>query len=436
MAGRLASSSSSPDWVRRSLLPIRARLRRSIAAALLVVLGGCIAVPVPQPAGPADRLGLQPASFANLPGWAEDRHADALPAFAATCARLRRMPADRPLGGAEAAAARAGHVADWLPLCDEAAQIAPGNHAAARTFFETRFRPWLATNASTQPPDPYGTFTGYFEPELTGSRRRRSADQVPLLQRPPDLIAVDLGDFVPELAGRRTAGQVRDGRLVPYASRAEIEAGALDRRRLELLWLDDPIDAFFLHVQGSGRVRLAEGGIARVGFAAQNGHPYVPIGRVLVERGAITLDEVSMQSIRAWLRANPGEARAVMQRNPSYVFFREIHGLGPDEGPPGAFGAPLTPGRSIAVDHVHIPLGIPLWISLGNPVARPRLARVVLAQDVGGAIRGPVRGDLFWGWGEEAAEAAGRMRERGLWWLLLPARLGGAAAPRVAASPR
>lgn len=436
MAGASASPSPSPSQVRVSLQPIRAKLRRSIAAACLIVLGGCVAVPVPQPAGPADRLGLQPASFATLPGWAEDSHADALPAFAETCARLRRLPADRPLGGGEAAAPHAGRVADWLPLCDEAAAIAPGDHQAARAFFEARFRPWLASNAVTQPADPYGTFTGYFEPELTGSRRRRGAEQVPLLQRPPDLIAVDLGDFVPELAGRRTAGQVREGRLVPYASRAEIEGGALDRRRLELLWLDDPVDAFFLHVQGSGRVRLAEGGLARVGFAAQNGHPYVPIGRVLVERGAMTLEQVSMQSIRGWLRANPGEARALMQQNPSYVFFREIHGLRPDEGPPGAFGAPLTPGRSIAVDHVHIPLGIPLWVSARDPVTQQALNRLVLAQDVGGAIRGPVRGDLFWGWGEEAAEAAGRMRERGVWWLLLPTQLGSVAGAASPASSR
>jgi membrane-bound lytic murein transglycosylase A len=159
------------------LQPIRAKLRRSIAAACLALLGGCVAVPVPQPAGPVDRLGLQPAGFAMLPGWAEDSHADALPAFAETCARLRRMPADRPLGGAEAAAALAGRVADWLPLCDEAATIVPGDHAAARAFFETRFRPWLAANAATQPADPYGTFTGYFEPELSGSRQRRRAER-------------------------------------------------------------------------------------------------------------------------------------------------------------------------------------------------------------------------------------------------------------------
>lgn len=398
------------------------RRARMLGAALaLLVLAGCIAVPVPTPEPPPARLGLVPARFADLPGWAEDRHAEALPAFAETCARLRALPPDRPLGGGEEASARAGRVGDWLPLCAEAARVPPGDHAAARAFFERNFRPWLAQNVTPQPPDPFGTFTGYFEPELTGSRSRRSPSQVPLLRRPPDLVAVDLGEFAPDLAGRRIAGRVVDGRLLPYASRAEIEQGALDGRRLELVWLDDPIETFFLHIQGAGRVRLAEGGLMRVGFAGQNGHPYVPIGRVLVERGAMTLDQVSMQSIKAWLRANPGEARAVMWRNPSYVFFREVRGLDPNEGPPGSFGAPLTPGRSIAVDPQHIPLGIPLWLATRQPGQGAPLRRLVLAQDTGGAIRGPVRGDLFWGWGEAAAEAAGRMNERGSWWLLLPA---------------
>ncbi|MDW8443238.1 MAG: murein transglycosylase A [Acetobacteraceae bacterium] len=392
-----------------------------IGAAALILVGGCIGVPVPVPEPPPARLGLQPARFADLPGWSEDRHAEALPALAETCARLRALPPDRPMGGGEAASARAGRVGDWLPLCAEAARLPNGDHAAARSFFERNFRPWLAQNVTPQPPDPFGLFTGYFEPELTGSRIRRSPSQVPLLRRPPDLVAVDLGDFAPDLAGRRTAGRVVEGRLVPYPSREEIEQGLLDGRRLELVWLDDPIEAFFLHVQGAGRVRLAEGGLMRVGFAGQNGHPYVPIGRILVERGAMTLEQVSMQSIKAWLRANPAEARAVMRRNPSYVFFREVRGLDPNEGPPGTFGAPLTPGRSIAVDPQHIPLGIPIWLSTRHPGHGGPLRRVVLAQDTGGAIRGPVRGDLFWGWGEQAADAAGRMNERGTWWLLLPA---------------
>jgi membrane-bound lytic murein transglycosylase A len=315
-------------------------------------------------------------------------------------------------------------VADWLPLCAEAGGLPRGDNAAARQFFETRFRPWLATNVAGAQPDPFGLFTGYYEPELAGSRRR-SPGAVPLHARPADLVQVELGEFADDLRGRRTAGRVEQGRLVPYASRAQIDRGALDGRRLELLWIDDPVDAFFLHIQGSGRVRLAEGGIARVGFAAQNGHPYVPIGRVLVDRGVMTQEQVSMQSLRAWLAANPAEARGVMDQNPSYIFFREIQGLRPDEGPPGAFGAPLTPERSIAVDRAHIPLGIPVFIDVQHPLTNAPYRRVLMAQDIGGAIRGPVRGDVFWGSGDAAGDPAGRMRSRGAWWLLLPAGLGG-----------
>lgn len=400
-----------------------ARLLRGFALLGGLLAAGCVAVPVPQPPPPPDRLALTPSTFSALPGWDEERHAEILPAFGETCRRLAAMPPDRALGGAEAAAPRAGRVADWLPLCAEAARIQPGDHAATRAFFEARFQPWLAQNVSGTQPDPFGLFTGYFEPEVPGSRRRRP-DGVPLLTRPPDLVQVELGDFAEDLRGRRTAGRVEQGRLLPYASRAEIERGALDGRRLELVWLDDPIDAFFLHIQGSGRVKLAEGGIARVGFAGQNGHPYVPIGRVLVARGAMTQDEVGMQSIRAWLAANPAEARAVMQQNPSYIFFREIRGLGPDEGPPGAFGAPLTAERSIAVDRSFIPLGIPVFIDVPHPLTQAPWRRVLMAQDIGGAIRGPVRGDVFWGTGAAAGEAAGRMRSRGAWWLLLPIGLG------------
>ncbi|WP_291298743.1 murein transglycosylase A [Elioraea sp.] len=396
-------------------------MRFSLLAAGFLA-AGCVAVPVPQPAAPPDKLALSPASFAVLPGWAQERHAEALPAFSETCRRLAALPPDRPLGGGEAAAPRAGRVSDWLPLCAEAATLPRGDDAAARQFFEARFRPWLATNVAGERPDPFGLFTGYYEPELSGTRRRRPG-ATPLLSRPTDLVQVELGEFSDDLRGRRTAGRVEQGRLVPYATRAQIDRGALDGRRLELLWVDDPVDAFFLHIQGSGRVRLAEGGVARVGFAAQNGHTYVPIGRVLVDRGVMTQDQVSMQSIRAWLAANPTEARGVMDQNPSYIFFREIQGLRPEEGPPGAFGVPLTAERSIAVDRTHIPLGVPVFVDITHPTTNAPWRRMLMAQDIGGAIRGPVRGDVFWGTGDAAGEPAGRMRSRGAWWLLLPASL-------------
>ncbi|HEX6977888.1 MAG TPA: MltA domain-containing protein, partial [Alphaproteobacteria bacterium] len=211
----------------------------------------------------------------------------------------------------------------------------------------------------------------------------------------------------------------------------EIDEGALEGRNLELVWVADPIDAFFLHIQGSGRVRLADGSTIRVGYAAQNGHPYLAIGRPLIDRGAIPKDKVSMQSIRAWLAANPDEAERIMWLNASYVFFRELEG----EGPLGAQGVPLTPGRSLAVDRRHIPLGAPIWLDTTLPTeGTPPFRRLMVAQDTGGAIRGPLRGDVFWGHGSDAAERAGRMRSTGRMWILLPRADAGPVA--AAEQPR
>jgi membrane-bound lytic murein transglycosylase A len=247
---------------------------------------------------------------------------------------------------------------------------------------------------------------------------------VPLYGRPPDLVSVDLGSFREDLKGRRIAGRVEEGKLVPYADRQAIEQGALAGHDLELVWVDDPIDAFFLQIQGSGRVRLADGGELRVGYAGENGHPYYAIGRELVKRGALRKEEVSMQSIRRWLEEHPDEAPAVLATNASYVFFQVIEG----EGPLGAEGIPITAGRSLAVDRKHWPLGVPLWVDTAAPAAqkgapdRP-LRRLVIAQDTGGAIRGPIRGDVFWGASDEAAEIAGRMKHPGRLWVLLPKEL-------------
>ncbi|HEX2162830.1 MAG TPA: MltA domain-containing protein, partial [Thermoanaerobaculia bacterium] len=341
-----------------------------------------------------------------------------------------RLPGDRPL---DEDAPWAGTVADWREVC-AAASVPPGA-AAARAFFAERFLPVAATDRG----DAVGLFTGYYEPTLHGSRRRHGDFTVPLYTRPPELVEVDLGAFRDELSGQRLAGRVADDRLVPFADRAAIEEGALDGRGLELVWVDDPVDAFFLHVQGSGQVVLEDGATLRVGYAAQNGHPYVAIGRVLVERGAMALDEVSMQSLRAWLEAHPEEAAEVMAANPSYVFFRRLGG----EGPLGAQGVALTPGRSLAVDRSFHALGVPVWLAGSAPSPAPGepdrpLRRLLVAQDTGGAIRGPVRGDVFWGPGDEAAEIAGRMKHPGRMWLLLPrelaARVGEGGAERRGAA--
>ena len=386
-----------------------ARLRSFAWSAIAALLAASCAPKPPPP----DRLTLAATDFDHLPGWREDDQGAALAALRKSCDAFAKQPGDSPVGPG----GLAGTAADWRAPCAEAALLAPADAAAARRFFETAFLPFkLANNAN-----PTGLFTGYYEIELRGSRRREGGFTSPLLKRPADLVMVELGLFRPAWRGERIAGRVENGQLKPYASRAEIERGALAQRGLELFWVDDAVDAFFLHIQGSGRVRLPDGTVARIGYDGQNGHPYVPIGRLLAERGALPRDEVSMQTIRAWLAAHPGEAAALMEENPSYVFFREIAGPADAGGPLGAQGVALTAGRSLAVDRAFLPLGAPIWLDLEDPAeGNGRLRRLVVAQDTGGAIRGPVRGDLFWGFGPQAAERAGMMKDRGTYYILLP----------------
>lgn len=383
-------------------LPL-ARTRRGVAAtltALMLAAPGC--APDEEP---AEIPVLKPVAFADLPGWAEDRHADALPALRRSCAKPLRYPT-KVENGEE----RFGRPEDWRSVCAEAARIDAG---AAREFFERRFRPFQVVGAGGES----GLITGYYEPELSGARRRSDAYPVPLHTRPKDLVTVRLSDFGGDFGDERLAGRVEGGRLKPYYDRAQIADGALDGEGVEIVWVADPIAAFFLQIQGSGRVRLPDGEVLRLGYAATNGRPYTAIGRVLVAEGALEREEVSLQSIRAWLRANPAEQRRIMDRNRSYVFFREV----PGEGPVGTQGVPLTPGRSLAVDRRYLPLGAPLWIDTVDPLDTSRpLSRLAVAQDTGGAIRGATRGDLFWGAGLDAEERAGRMRSPGRFYVLLP----------------
>ena len=283
-----------------------------------------------------------------------------------------------------------------------------GDDRSARAFFAE----WFTAYAVFDDEGRDGTFTGYYEAELKGSWARHGPYRTPIYARPDDLVTVDYGK-----EGGHTIGRIANGRLVPYPSRAEIDTGALAGWGLEILWVDDAVDAFFLHIQGSGRVVMEDGAVVRLGFAAKNGHPYTAIGRELVAEGAIAAADVSMQTIRAWLADNPSRAPAVMARNASYIFFRRLAG----EGPIGAQGVPLTPGRSLAVDPKFVPLGAPVWIDTVDPIAPEMpLRRLVVAQDTGSAIVGPVRGDLFWGFGERAAMRAGRMKGRGRLFVLLP----------------
>ena len=364
-----------------------------------------------------DRLTLQPATFSELPGWSDDAVAEALPALVRSCAVLRRT-----------AKGLAAPPSAWEGPCDALATVTPDG---LRALLEARFRPWAITNHG----EAEGLFTGYYEPALQGSRRRRTDFQVPLYRRPPELVAVDLGAFRTELAGERIAGRVDGTKLVPFADRAAIDAGELAGRELELLWVDDAVDAFFLQVQGSGLVELDDGTTVRVGYDGQNGHPYTSIGRVLIDRGELTREEVSMQSIRAWIGSHPDQARDLLAENASFVFFREIEGA----GPLGSLGVPLTAGRSLAVDRRYLPLGPPLWLDASSPVPGGEgvapLRRLVVAQDTGGAIRGPVRGDLFWGHGDEATDVAGRMKESGRFFILLPVAIEPPSEARAGAEP-
>ncbi len=385
-------------------------MRRLVAAALLLALAGCVA---PQPGGkPAapGPMALSPVAFNALPGWQADQQSGALTAFRASCAHMAAT-----LGGSGDAAKYGGTSAQWQPACAAAASV-PDSDAAARAFFEAYFQP----NAISQNGSANGLFTGYYEPEVRGSRAPGPGYETALLAKPSDLISVDLGAFADDLKGRHITGRIEKAGFVPYYDRAEIEAGALRARRLEFLWLADPVDAFFLQIQGSGRVKLQDGRVIRVTYAAQNGRPYVPIGRVLADQGDIPLDKVSLQSIRAWLDAHPGEAADMMNRNPSYVFFRELTGLKPDEGPPGAMGAQLTPGRSAAIDRAYLPLGAPLFLDTTDPLDGTPLRRLLIAQDLGGAIKGAVRADIFFGWGDDAEARAGKMRGHGQAYVLLP----------------
>lgn len=357
---------------------------------------------------PPSRLILKPVSYDELIDWGLDDQSGALMALRQTCDRFDGFKDDRGVGPDSLA----GTIADWRPICSAAAE-ADETETAARRLFEVWFDPFLAADNE----DTEGLFTGYYEAELHGSRTRGGNYQTPIYARPNDMVTANLGDFREEWKGKTLVGRVVDGRLRPFPARAEIEAGALEGEGLELLWVDDPIDAFFLHIQGSGRVAMNDGQIVRLGYAGQNGHAYVAIGRELIARGAIPREHMSMQAIRGWLENNPGEAADLMATNPSFVFFRELT----KPGPIGAQGVPLTPGRSLAVDLKFIPLGVPLWLDTTDPLSPEKpLRRLVVAQDTGGAIKGPVRGDLFWGFGDDAATRAGTMKQSGRYYLLLP----------------
>lgn len=351
---------------------------------------------IKKPAPPVETL--RPVSFAELPGWAEDDLRQAWPALMTSCDALAKKP-------------------DWREVCTLAAAIDPSDALVVRGYFESHFIPHQVTNADASVT---GMVTGYYEPLLRGSRLRIGPFQTALYRVPEDLLTIELSSLHPELKNKRLRGKLVGNKVVPYLSRAEITqqnalAGA------ELIWVDNPVEAFFLQVQGSGRVYIEESKeTVRVAYADQNGHPYKSIGRYLVELGELKLEQASAQNIVAWAAANPARLSELLNVNPSFVFFREEKLNNPNQGPKGALGVALTARRSIAIDPQFIPLGAPVFLASTAPGSQIPLRRLMMAQDTGGAIRNAVRADFFWGFGAEAGEQAGKMKQVGMMWVLLP----------------
>jgi membrane-bound lytic murein transglycosylase A len=381
------------------------RLARSCAALASLLVAACAAPPAPPTGAPAL---FAPATFADLPGYATDRVSEAWPALLVGCRKLVSSAATEAI---------------WRAACAAAERVDGADESAVRAYLAAHFSPYRITTADG---GDSGLVTGYYEPRLAGSRTATTTFRVPLYAPPDDLLTVDLAAQFPELSGKRVRGRVDGKRVVPYWSRDEIDAGkpALDGKALA--YVANPLDAFFLQIQGSGRIGLPGGDTLRVGYADQNGHPYVAIGRVLVERGELALEGSSMQAIRAWAQRNPERLPALLRENPSYVFFRELPAPPPGsleaaiDGPLGSLGVPLLAQRSVAIDARAVPLGAPMWLATRAPTSQAPLERLVLAQDTGGAIRGAIRADFFWGSGDAAGAEAGRMREPGRLWLLWP----------------
>ena len=377
-------------------------MRRRVAPAL--ALAAALGIwPSLAPATPAS---AEPVRFADVPGWAADDHAAALVAFRAGCrAAVGRKRARTAVAVDPAAFRRACAAATGLPASADA--------ATARRFFETEFRPVRVTSD--------GFLTGYFEPEVAGALAPGGPYRTPLYRRPPDL--VDLKKGTGALAGHSHARRDAAGRLSAFDDRAAIEAGALSGRGLELVWLADPVDAFFVHVQGSARVRLPDGRVLRVGYDGKNGHPYTAIGRVLIDRGEIAREDMTADRLAAWLKAHPAEAGALMAQNRSFVFFRPLDRPA-NEGPVGALGVPLIAGRSLAVDPSVQPYGLPVFVVADLPLglggALAPFRRLMAAHDTGSAIKGAGRGDIFVGAGDAAGTVAGRLRHPAEVFVLVP----------------
>jgi membrane-bound lytic murein transglycosylase A len=362
------------------------------------------------------RVELKPTSFDALPGWATDDHLAAFNAFRRSCARL--------IARAQKKSPEPGRSADLLASCLAAEALAARrtpDKAAARAFFEAYFTPSTVSHQG-----PAGFVTGYYEPQLKGSKTQGGRFQTPIYRRPADLVnVVDETQRASKQQGFTHLRKTADG-LKPYFTRREIEEGALKGQGLELVWLDDPVEAFFMHVQGSARIALPDGTFMRLTYDGKNGHPYTSIGRKLIEAKVMGADSMTLGNLGQWLKADAKRGREAMWFNNSFVFFRELTGEGVD-GPLGSLEIPLSAGRSLAVDTAFHSLGLPIYVS--SPTLThwqtgkkgdQGFARLMIAQDVGSAIKGPERGDLFFGAGDKAGQIAGQTKNPATFYVLVP----------------
>ena len=357
--------------------------------------------PVPPPPPPTPepeyRGRLQLGAWTDMPEWRREPVKPALDVFLRSCTVIDKQ-------------------ALWKPACAAARSLGANlTEADAIRFFETHLQPYQVLNADETTT---GMVTGYYEPLLNGSRTPTARFKYPIYATPQDLLTIDLSSLYPEFKHRRLRGRVEGNRVVPYLSRADIDRENAPLRGLELVWVDDAVDLFFLHIQGSGQVQLENGERMRVGYADQNGHPFRGLGGLLVRSGELPLEKASMQGIKEWARRNPRRVQDFMNANPSYVFFRELPRDLP--GPIGSLGVPLTGERSIAVDARVVPLGVPVYLATTWPNSPEPLNRLMVAQDTGGAIAGGVRADFYWGFGDAAGNLAGKMKQTGRMWALMP----------------
>lgn len=376
------------------------RTLRISVAILATLLAACTTGRQAASPAPPPTASFEPVGWTKLPGWRADDALAAWPAVISTCSTIYARP-------------------EWQSFCGAVAAASPSDSEFVRGFLERHLQPYRVWRITGRKRDGKGLITGYYEPLLHGSRERSEHFATPLYRRPDDLLIVDLSALYPELKGKRVRGRVEGNKVVPYFSRGQTrEAPTLAGH--EIVWIDNALDAFMLEIQGSGRVQLSTGEIIRLQYEDQNGHPYRSIGKYLADQGAMTLDQVNMPAIRAWLAGNPQRLHEVLDSNPSVVFFREAPLEDASVGPKGAQGLPLTAGRSIAIDPKFLILGAPMFLSTTEPGTGKQLQRLVVSQDTGGAIRGPVRADLFFGFGSEAGSRAGMMKYDGEMWLLWP----------------